>query len=114
LSCMGLYGLVAYSLTRRLKEFSVRKVYGASLFQIFGLMNRDYLWIVLISFAIGAPLGSYLINLLITQVFPDPIPPSSWPYVITGSMMVLTVLLTMSTQIRRITSESPSVTLRME
>jgi len=114
LSCMGLYGLVAYSLTRRLKEFSVRKVYGASLLQIFGLMNRDYLWIVIISFVIGAPLGSYLINLLITQVFPDPIPANSWPYVITGSMMVLTVLLTMSTQISRITSESPSVTLRME
>jgi putative ABC transport system permease protein len=114
LACMGLYGLVSYNLTRRLKEFSVRKVFGANIFQIFRLMSNDYLWIVLISFGVGAPLGSYLINLLIQQAFPDPIPPSSLPYVITVGLMVLTVLLTVLTQVRRITTESPSVTLRME
>jgi ABC-type antimicrobial peptide transport system permease subunit len=114
LACMGLYGLVAYNLTRRLKEFSVRKVFGASIFQIFNLMNRDYLWIVLIAFGIGAPLGSYLINLLIQAAFPDPIPPSILPYLITGGLMVATVGLTIATQINRVRNESPTVTLRSE
>jgi putative ABC transport system permease protein len=114
LACMGLYGLVSYNLTRRLKEFSVRKVFGASIFQIFRLMNRDYLWIVLISFAIGAPLGSYLINLLIQAAFPDPIPPSILPYLITGGLMIATVGLTIATQINRLRNESPTVTLRAE
>lgn len=114
LACMGLYGLVAYNLTRRLKEFSVRKVFGANIFHIFRLMNRDYLWIVVIAFAIGAPLGSYLINLLIQAAFPDPIPPSAWPYVVTGGMMILTVGATIATQVRRIRNESPTITLRSE
>jgi len=42
LSCMGLYGLVAYNLTRRLKEFMCGKFFGASMFSIFRLMNNDY------------------------------------------------------------------------
>lgn len=114
LACMGLYGLVSYNLTRRLREFSVRKVFGASVFHIFRLMNRDYLWIVLISFSIGAPLGSYLIQMLIQSAFPDPIPPSSMPYIVTGGLMILTVGLTVATQIKRVVHESPTVTLRSE
>ena len=70
LVCMGLYGLVSYNLTRRLKEFSVRKVFGASLFQIFRLMNHDYLWIVLIAFGLGAPLGFYMMGLVIRAAYP--------------------------------------------
>ncbi|MEJ0029849.1 MAG: FtsX-like permease family protein [Bacteroidota bacterium] len=114
LACMGLYGLVAYNLTRRLKEFSVRKVFGASMPQIFRLMNRDYIWIVVIAFAIGAPLGAYLINLLIKAAYPDPIPVDYTPYILTGMMMVITVAATISTQLKRISRESPTVTLRTE
>jgi putative ABC transport system permease protein len=114
LSCMGLYGLVAYNLTRRLKEFSVRKIFGASLLQIFRLMNGDYIWIVLVAFAIGAPLGSYLINMVIKAAYPDPIPVDYTPHIVTGAMMVLTVALTVSTQLRRVSKESPTVTLRSE
>jgi ABC-type antimicrobial peptide transport system permease subunit len=114
LACMGLYGLVAYNLTRRLKEFSVRKVFGASIAQIFRLMNNDYIWIVLIALVIGVPLGTYLINLLITAAYPDPIPVNYTPYVLTGVMMIVTVAATISTQLRRISRESPTVTLRSE
>jgi putative ABC transport system permease protein len=114
LSCMGLYGLVAYNLTRRLKEFSVRKVFGASLLQIFRLMNSDYIWIVMIAFVIGAPIGAYMINLMITSVYPDPIPVDYTPYVLTAVLIVTTVALTISTQLKRISKESPTVTLRSE
>lgn len=114
LACMGLYGLVSYNLTRRLKEFSVRKVFGANLKQIFRLMNGDYIWILLIAFVIGAPLGSYLINLLITSAYPDPIPLDYTPYIVTVILMILTVAATVSTQLRRIAKESPTITLRSE
>lgn len=114
LSCMGLYGLVAYNLTRRLKEFSVRKIFGASLIQIFRLMNGDYIWIVLAAFAIGAPLGSYLIDMVIKAAYPDPIPVDYTPHIVTGVMMLVTVAITVSTQLRRISRESPTVTLRSE
>ncbi len=114
LACMGLYGLVAYNLTRRLKEFSVRKVFGANIAQIFRLMNADYIWIVIIALLIGIPLGSYLIQMLITSVYPDPIPVDFTPYILTGFLMIITVAATISTQLRRISKESPTVTLRSE
>lgn len=114
LACMGLYGLVSYNLTRRLKEFSVRKIFGANLLQIFRLMNGDYIWILLVAFTIGAPLGSYLINMVIKAAYPDPIPVDYTPYIVTGIMMILTVGITVSTQLRRISKESPTVTLRAE
>jgi len=112
LVCMGLYGLVSYNLTRRLKEFSVRKVFGASLFQIFRLMNHDYIWIVLIAFGIGAPFGFYLMGLMIRAAYPEEIPISSWPFVMTILTMILTVAFTTGTQLRRIAKENPTSTLR--
>src|SRR5688572_23943273 len=112
LVCMGLYGLVSYNLTRRLKEFSVRKVFGASLFQIFRLMNHDYLWIVLIAFTLGAPLGFYMMGLMIQAAYPDEIPISPWPFVITILTMVFTVAFTIGTQLKRIAKENPTSTLR--
>ncbi len=114
LACMGLYGLVSYNLTRRLKEFSVRKVFGATIAQIFSLMNRDYSLLLFVAFVLGVPLGSYLMNLMITAAYPDPIPVDYTPYAITVTMMALTVGLTVSTQLRRVAKESPAITLRNE
>ena len=114
LACMGLYGLVSYNLTRRLKEFSVRKVFGANLFQIFRLMNRDYVWIILVAFAIGAPLGFYMMGLMIKAAYPEHIPIGALPFVITLGVMILTVAITIATQLKRIAKENPTKTLRSE
>ena len=114
LVAMGLYGLVSYSLTRRLKEFSVRKIFGANTLTIFNLMNRDYLWIVLIAFAIGEPLGAWLMNSLIQSVYPEQIPTSGWPYVVAIVTMLCIVLLTVGTQLKRILHNNPAITLRTE
>lgn len=111
---MKLVRLVSYNLTRRLKEFSVRKVFGANLFQIFRLMNRDYIWIILIAFALGAPAGAYLMRMMIKSAYPEHIPISAWPFVITMSVMVTTVAITIATQLKRVAKESPTITLRNE
>jgi putative ABC transport system permease protein len=114
LAAMGLYGLVSYNLTRRIKEFSVRKVFGASIPQLFRLMNRDYIWILIIAFAIGAPSGAYLMNLMIKAAYPEQIPTTAWPYVIAISTMLITIALTIATQLRRLIEENPTQTLRSE
>jgi ABC-type antimicrobial peptide transport system permease subunit len=114
LAAMGLYGLVSYNLTRRLKEFSVRKVFGANILQLFQLMNRDYLWILIVAFGLGAPLGAILVDLLIRAAYPEHIPTTPWPYIIAISVMVLTVAITVSTQLRRLVEENPTQTLRSE
>jgi len=114
LACMGLYGLVSYNLTRRLKEYSVRKIFGANLTHIFKLMNHDYMWIVLIAFVVGAPFGFYMMGLMIKAAYPEEIPISVWPFVITITAMTLTVAFTIGTQLKRIARENPIATLRSE
>jgi putative ABC transport system permease protein len=112
LACLGLYGLVSYNITRRLKEFSVRKVFGANTSHIFGLMNRDYVWILASAFALGAPAGFFLINVIINQIYPDPKATTPSPFLIAVGLMALTVAITIGSQLKRVIQESPATTLR--
>jgi len=114
LSAMGLYGLLSYNLTRRLKEYSVRKVFGAKLKDILILMNRDYQWIVLISLIVGIPIGAYLMQLMLKVAYPEGVPTFIWPYVVAISVVLITVILAILTQLRRVIVENPTRTLRME
>jgi putative ABC transport system permease protein len=114
LACMGLYGLVSYNIARRIKEYSLRKVFGANLIHIFGLMNRDYIWIMIISLFIGAPLGFYMMDIMMRAAYPEEIPINIWPFIITLLAIVATVVLTVSSQLRRVARENPTSTLKSE
>lgn len=112
LSAMGLYGLVSYNLTRRMREFSVRKVFGANTFQIFKLMNKDYLWMVLLALGVGAPIGTYFMNSALLSLYPERIPFTILPNVICIFLMVITIGLTLISQLKRIVYENPVNTLK--
>lgn len=114
LACLGLFGLVSYNITRRLKEFSVRKVFGANVSQIFKLMNKDYVWILLIAFIIGAPAGLYLMDTLLHIVYIDPQSAKPTPFLLASGLMVVTVAITIGSQMNRIIKENPASTLRSE
>ena len=112
LSCLGLFGLVSYNITRRLKEFSIRKVFGANTSQIFKLMNVDYIWILSVSFLLGAPVGFFATDTLMQHIYPDPQPAGPLPFIIAVASMVLTVGITVGLQMKRVVEESPTQTLR--
>jgi len=114
LAVMGLYGLMSYNLTRRLKEFSIRKIFGASRVNILREMNRDYAWIVATAFAIAAPLGWQMVGQMIKAAYPEEIPIPAWPFILTGGLMVGTVVLTVATQLGRLHSATPAETLKSE
>lgn len=57
ISCLGLLGLSAFSAEQRTREIGVRKVLGATLTDILVLLGKAYLWLLLLSFAIGIPLS---------------------------------------------------------
>ena len=59
ISCMGLFGLAAFTAEQRTKEIGVRKVLGASVSGIVGLLSKDFLRLVLIAFVIATPLAFY-------------------------------------------------------
>ena len=60
ISCLGLFGLAAYTAQQRTKEIGVRKVLGASVGSIVGLLTKEFIQLLLIAFALGAPTGWYV------------------------------------------------------
>nr|MBX2840983.1 ABC transporter permease [Flammeovirgaceae bacterium] len=62
IACLGLSGLSSYNIIQRTKEIGIRKVLGASVPQILGLLSKDYIRLILISTVLGIPLSNYLIS----------------------------------------------------
>lgn len=59
IACLGLFGLAAYTAQQRTKEVGIRKVLGAPVGSIVQLLTKDFIKLLLIAFAIGAPIGWY-------------------------------------------------------
>jgi putative ABC transport system permease protein len=62
ISCLGLFGLSSFTAEQRVKEIGVRKVLGASVFNLWRLLSKDFLILVLLSCAIAIPVGWYFMN----------------------------------------------------
>ncbi len=62
ISCIGLFGLSAFTAQRRTKEIGIRKVAGASVFSIYSLILKDFIKWLLISAVIAVPITYYAIN----------------------------------------------------
>ena len=62
ISCLGLFGLSSFTAEQRVKEIGVRKVLGASVFNLWRLLSKDFLVLVLLSCAIAIPVGWYSMN----------------------------------------------------
>jgi hypothetical protein len=62
ISCLGLFGLAAYVAEQRTKEIGVRKVLGASIAQVWVLLSKDFIVLVMISCLIASPLALYFLH----------------------------------------------------
>lgn len=62
ISCLGLFALAAYAAERRVKEIGVRKVMGAGVLNLTGLMTREFTFLVVISAVIACPVAWYLMS----------------------------------------------------
>ncbi|MEQ9414841.1 MAG: FtsX-like permease family protein, partial [Cyclobacteriaceae bacterium] len=62
ISCLGLFGLASFTLEQRTKEFGVRKIFGASMVQLFSTASIGFLSLVLVAFVISIPISWYFIN----------------------------------------------------
>ena len=62
ISCLGLYGLSIYVAERRVKEIGIRKVMGASVHGIVGLLSKEFVKLVIVAFVIAVPLAYYAMN----------------------------------------------------
>lgn len=62
ISCLGLFGLASFTLEQRTKEFGVRKIFGASMFQLFSTASIGFITLVFIAFIVSVPISWYFIN----------------------------------------------------
>ena len=61
-ACLGLFGLVSYTIVQRTKEIGIRKVLGSSVNGILKLLYKDFAALIVVAFVVSAPLGWYAIN----------------------------------------------------
>lgn len=113
ISCLGLLGLVMFSAEQRTKEFGIRKVLGASVRNIVGLLSQDFLKLVIISFCVAAPLAGYIMHQWL-QNFAYKIELSWWIFALAGVVALLIALLTIAYQAIQSATTNPVKSLKVE
>jgi ABC-type antimicrobial peptide transport system permease subunit len=113
ISCLGLLGLAMFSAEQRTAEFGIRKVLGASVSSIVGLLSQDFIKLVLVAFCIAAPLAGYFMYQWL-QSFAYKIELSWWIFAASGAFAIFIALITVSTQAFRSAMNNPIKALRSE
>lgn len=113
ISCLGLFGLAAFTAERRLKEIGIRKALGSSSTNIVMLLSGDFTRMVLVSIGLGLPFSYWLLNLWL-QRFAFHIELSIWYFVIAGAIALMIAWLTVASQAIKAANVNPVKCLRAE
>jgi putative ABC transport system permease protein len=113
ISCLGLFGLSAFSAERRTKELGIRKVLGASVPGLVGLMGREFAILVVIAAVIGCPIGWYVMNgWLAKYAFHIEV---GWITLVVAAIISMAVsLFTVAYHSLRVSAANPANSLRYE
>ncbi|HYJ37060.1 MAG TPA: FtsX-like permease family protein, partial [Chitinophagaceae bacterium] len=112
-ACLGLFGLAAYTAERRIKEIGVRKVLGATVHGLAGLLSKDFLKLVLIAVFIAFPLAWMTMDNWL-EVFAYRIKIEWWVFAIAGLGALAIALATVSYQAIKAATANPVNSLRSE
>ncbi len=113
ISCLGLFGLAAFSAEQRNKEIGIRKVLGASVSGIVQLLSKEFPKLVLLAFLIATPISWWAMNRWL-QDFAFKVPISWWMFAIAGVVTIVIALLTVSSQAIKAAVMNPVKSLRGE
>jgi putative ABC transport system permease protein len=113
LSIMGLFGIALISISRRTKEIGIRKVNGASVFELLYLINISFIKWVLVAILIATPVSIYILTSWLER-FAYKTDLSWWIFSLAGISAILIALLTISWQSIRTATQNPAEALRYE
>jgi len=113
ISCLGLFGLAAFSAEQRKKEIGVRKVLGASVAGIAQLLSKDFLILIGVAIIIATPVAWWAMNKWL-QAFVYRINISWWMFALAGCIAILIALITVSFQAVKAARANPVKSLRTE
>ena len=113
ISCLGLFGLSAFSAEQRTKELGVRKVMGASVPVLIQLMAKEFAWLVLIATIIGCPIGWYAMDWWLKS-YAYHIEVGTFTLIIAAALCLLISMLTVSYHSAKAAMVNPVRSLRYE
>ncbi|MEP7376969.1 MAG: ABC transporter permease [Chitinophagaceae bacterium] len=113
ISCLGLLGLVIFTAEQRTKEIGIRKVLGASMVSLFGLLSKEFLKPIIIALLIASPLAWWTMHKWLMN-FAYQAGIGWWVFIIAGAMVIVIALITVSTQAIRAATANPVKSLRTE
>jgi putative ABC transport system permease protein len=111
ISCLGLFGLAAFLAEQRTRELGIRKVLGASILNLWALLSKEFVALVLLSLLIATPLSWYFMHhWLLNYTYRTT--PSPWIFALSGLGALGITLLTVSFQAIRAAVANPIQSLR--
>jgi ABC-type antimicrobial peptide transport system permease subunit len=113
ISCLGLFGLAAYVAQQRTKEIGIRKVLGASVPQVWMLLSREFILLVLLSCLIAAPVAFYFMHGWL-QTYDYRIMIGPGVFIASAAAAIVVTLITISVQVIRAALMNPVKSLRSE
>lgn len=113
ISCLGLFGLAAFTAQKRRKEIGIRKVIGASVVNIITMLSKDFLLLIGISLLIAFPIAWWFMNSWL-QSFAYRIHLTPYIFIIAGIAVILITLVTVSFQSIKAAMANPVKSLRTE
>ena len=113
ISLVGVFGLVVFETQYRRKEIGIRKVHGATNMEILEMLNRSYIYIVMICFALAVPVGYYGIKKWL-ESFAYKTPIYWWVYLLALAIVLVITIGTVTFQSWRAANANPVNSLKSE
>jgi len=113
ISCLGLLGLVSFTAEQRTKEIGIRKVLGASVFNITALLSTDFLKLVIIAIVVASPIAWFAMDWWL-KGFAYRITIEWWMFAVAGLLAIITALFTISFQSIKAALANPVNSLKLE
>jgi putative ABC transport system permease protein len=114
LSCLGLFGLSSYSVERRIKEIGIRKVLGASVSRIVGMLTKDFIKLVAIANLFAIPIAYFMMDAIIRFVYSYPIKMGAGIFILTAVLTLVIAFLTVSALTIKSALANPAASLKYE
>ncbi|MEM6700187.1 MAG: FtsX-like permease family protein, partial [Bacteroidota bacterium] len=113
IACLGLFALITFLAKQKSREIGIRKVLGASVSSLVGLLSVDFLKLVFLAFVIAAPIAWYAMDTWLNK-FTYSITIQWWVFVLAGISVIGIALLTVSFQSLKAALANPINSLRNE
>ena len=113
ISCLGLFGLVSYTAETKTKEIGIRKVLGATVANIIGMLSKEFLWLAGIALLVAFPVAWYFMEKMLQQ-YAYRIPLSWWIFALAAAAVVVLTVLSVGFKAFRAATANPVDAIKTE